>query len=108
MDVLTVCSNWKWPNIPGLHSFKGELLHSAAWNKNTNWKGKTVAVLGCGSSGVQIVPTIQPDVKQLVTFIRTPTWITAGFAQSKAGPGGSNFTCMISLDMVVSYKLTFF
>ncbi|KIE03468.1 hypothetical protein MAJ_00982, partial [Metarhizium majus ARSEF 297] len=24
-------------------------------------------------------------------FIRTPTWITAGFAQSKAGPGGSNF-----------------
>lgn len=31
------------------------------------------------------------DVDQLVTFIRTPTWITAGFAQGKAGPGGKNF-----------------
>lgn len=31
-------------------------------------------------------------VEELVTFIRTPTWITAGFAQSKAGPGGANFS----------------
>ncbi len=36
------------------------------------------------------------EVKELVTFIRTPTWITAGFAQSKAGPEGANFECMIS------------
>ncbi|RHZ62629.1 hypothetical protein CDV55_105871 [Aspergillus turcosus] len=86
-----ILNNWKWPDIPGLHTFKGELLHSASWNNNVSWKGKTVAVLGCGSSGVQIVPTIQPDVKQLVTFIRTPIWITASFAQSKAGPNGSNF-----------------
>ncbi|KAI8155151.1 FAD-binding monooxygenase [Colletotrichum sp. SAR 10_70] len=31
-------------------------------------------------------------VKSLVTFIRSPTWITAGFAQSHAGPGGANFS----------------
>lgn len=86
-------SHWKWPDILGLHSFQGELLHSAAWDSKADWKGKTVAVLGTGSSGVQIVPTIQPDVKQLVTFVRSPTWITAGYAQSKAGPGGSNFKC---------------
>lgn len=58
--ILTQYSNWKWPDIPGLHSFKGKLLHSAAWDKNADWRGKKVAVLGCGSSGVQIVPTIQP------------------------------------------------
>ncbi|KAJ9501190.1 hypothetical protein H2202_002984 [Exophiala xenobiotica] len=86
-----ILNNWKWPNIPGLHTFKGQLLHSAAWDMSADWRGKTVAVLGCGSSGVQVVPTIQPDVKQLITFIRTPTWITAGFAQSKAGPNGANF-----------------
>lgn len=34
-----------------------------------------------------------PVVKNIVTFIRSPTWITAGFAQSKAGPGGTNFEC---------------
>lgn len=32
-------------------------------------------------------------VESLVTFIRTPTWITAGFAQDHAGPGGANFKC---------------
>ncbi|KAH9987205.1 hypothetical protein F4779DRAFT_611516 [Xylariaceae sp. FL0662B] len=87
-----ILNDWKWPDIPGLHTFKGQLIHSAAWDEDADWKGKTVAVLGCGSSGIQIVPTIQPEVKQLVTFIRSPTWITAGFAQSKAGPNGSNFT----------------
>ncbi|KAL2419678.1 FAD-binding monooxygenase tazF [Exophiala dermatitidis] len=86
-----ILNNWKWPDIPGLHSFKGTLVHSANWPKDVDLKGKTVAVLGCGSSAVQIVPTIQPEVKDLVTFIRSPTWITAGYAQSKAGPGGSNF-----------------
>jgi cation diffusion facilitator CzcD-associated flavoprotein CzcO len=87
-----ILHNWKWPEIPGLRSFKGALLHSAAWPEGYDLKNKTVAVLGCGSSGVQIVPTIQPDVKHLVTFIRSPTWITAGYAQNKAGPGGANFS----------------
>lgn len=111
--MLTIVpSNWRWPDIPGLHTFQGQLLHSAAWDSNVEWRGKNVAVLGCGSSGVQIVPTLQPgkmchhqtkslgkdltayvDVAHLVTFIRSPTWITAGFAQSKAGPNGSNFEC---------------
>ncbi|EXJ60795.1 hypothetical protein A1O7_04948 [Cladophialophora yegresii CBS 114405] len=86
-----ILNNWKWPDIPGLTTFKGQLLHSAAWDPSVDWRGKNVAVLGCGSSGVQIVPTLQPDVARLVTFIRSPTWITAGFAQSKAGPNGSNF-----------------
>ncbi|KID76808.1 Flavin monooxygenase-like protein, partial [Metarhizium brunneum ARSEF 3297] len=86
-----ILNNWKWPDIPGLDSFRGRLLHSAAWDPSADWRGKSVAVLGCGSSGIQIIPTIQPDVKKLITFIRTPTWITAGLAQSKAGPGGANF-----------------
>ncbi|CRG88083.1 hypothetical protein PISL3812_05110 [Talaromyces islandicus] len=86
-----ILNNWRWPDIPGLHSFQGQLVHSAAWDTNIDWRGKKVAVLGCGSSGVQIVPTMQPEVEHLTTFIRTPTWITAGFAQSKAGPGGANF-----------------
>ena len=60
IKTLTLNSNWKWPDIPGLHSFKGPLIHSANWSNNFDYKNKTVAVLGCGSSGVQIVPTLQP------------------------------------------------
>jgi cation diffusion facilitator CzcD-associated flavoprotein CzcO len=58
--LTIIASNWKWPNIPGLKSFQGELVHSASWTPDLTMKGKTVAVLGCGSSGVQIVPTILP------------------------------------------------
>ncbi|KAH0432512.1 hypothetical protein CcaCcLH18_06419 [Colletotrichum camelliae] len=87
-----VLNNWKWPDIPGLHSFKGDLFHSAIWDPEYQIANKTVAVLGTGSSGIQIVATLQSLVKSLVTFIRSPTWITAGFAQSHAGPGGANFS----------------
>lgn len=66
-------NNWKWPQIQGLESFKGELLHSAAWKPETPLKGKKVAVIGYGSSGIQLVTAIQPEVEHLVTFIRGPT-----------------------------------
>ncbi|KAG8428476.1 hypothetical protein J3459_003898 [Metarhizium acridum] len=44
-------------------------------------------------------------VKKLITFIRTPTWITAGFAQSKAGPGGSNFSCIVPQQTISIHSL---
>ena len=35
-DVLVLgigaLNTWKWPNIPGLHTFQGSLMHSAAWD----------------------------------------------------------------------------
>jgi len=82
-------SHWKWPNVEGLDDFEGELVHSASWPKDFDYRDKTVAVIGNGSSGVQIVPAIQPDVKKLVHIIRTPNWITPPrvqvFAMGDAG-----------------------
>jgi len=68
-------SNWRWPHINGLHDFKGQLIHSANWPEDFDYKGKAVAVIGNGSSGVQIIPAIQPDVTKLVHIVRTPTWV---------------------------------
>jgi cation diffusion facilitator CzcD-associated flavoprotein CzcO len=62
------CSHWKWPDIPGLHDFKGTLVHSANWPDNLDHNGKNVAVLGYGSSGVQIVPAIQPGMCRIDEF----------------------------------------
>jgi cation diffusion facilitator CzcD-associated flavoprotein CzcO len=56
-------------------------------------KGKRVAVIGCGSSGIQLIAEIQKDVKKLYTWIRSPTWVTPGFAQAYAGKNGANFEC---------------
>ncbi|KAJ5970738.1 uncharacterized protein N7479_000656 [Penicillium vulpinum] len=69
-----ILNNWRWPNIPGLTSFKGHLCHSAQW-KDFAWEGKTIAVIGSGSSAIQITPNLQPIVGKMKSFIRSPTWI---------------------------------
>lgn len=86
-----VLNNFKWPDIPGLKDFKGRLMHSAEYNVGEPLEGKKVAVLGAGSSGVQIVSNIINKVDTLYHWIRSPIWITAGFAQTWAGTDGANF-----------------
>lgn len=68
-------------------------MHSARWDTKYDLTDKTVAVVGGGSSAVQIIPAIQPKVKKLVPFLRSPVWITAGFGAKYAAPGGVNFQC---------------
>ncbi len=92
-----VLNNWKWPDIPGLHDFKGKLMHSAAYQEGFSLEGKKVAVIGAGSSGVQIVAGIQRKVERLYHWVRSPIWITAGFAQRWAGEDGTNFRCIFNL-----------
>lgn len=87
-------NNWKWPAIPGLTTFKGHLCHSASW-KDFDWKEKKVAVIGSGSSAIQIVPELQPIVGELKAFIRSPTWIapSLGFVDPKnEGPKNFHYT----------------
>jgi cation diffusion facilitator CzcD-associated flavoprotein CzcO len=63
------------PPIPGLESFEGETFHSARWNHDHDLDGARVAVIGTGASAAQFVPAIQPRVRQLHLFQRTPAWI---------------------------------
>lgn len=94
-------SNWRWPEIKGLHSFKGSLQHSAHYNPETDLQDKRVAVIGIGSSGIQITARIAPQVKQLYTWVRSPTWVTAGFAQKFAGKDGGNFQCKLQRQSLI-------
>ncbi|KAK4935997.1 hypothetical protein LTR10_023044 [Elasticomyces elasticus] len=91
INAMGFLNNWKWPKIEGLHSFKGVLTHSAAWPNDLNLDGKRIAVVGNGSSGIQIVANVQKLASKLYTWVRTPTWMTAGFAQKYAGDNGRNF-----------------
>jgi len=63
------------PDIPGREDFKGEMFHSARWNHGYDLTGKTVAVVGNGASGVQFIPRIAEQVKQLHLFQRTPQYV---------------------------------
>ncbi|KAL1969601.1 hypothetical protein VTN77DRAFT_8154 [Rasamsonia byssochlamydoides] len=86
-----VLNHWKWPDIQGLSDFQGTLCHTARYDENTVLDGKRVAVIGTGSSGIQVIANIASKVSKLYTWIRSPTWITQGFAQKWAGPNGANF-----------------
>jgi len=64
-----------YPGIDGLDRFRGTICHSARWDHGADLSGKRVAVIGTGSSAVQIVPAIQPEVAAMTVFQRTPGWV---------------------------------
>jgi len=64
-----------YPDIPGLGSFAGTVMHSARWNGDHDLTGERVAVVGTGASAVQIVPAIQPQVAAVTVYQRTPAWV---------------------------------
>lgn len=67
----------QWPAIPGLKDFKGQVTHSARWDHDFDYSNKRIAVIGNGSSGIQIVPQMANLPGTDVTnFIRGPTWVT--------------------------------
>lgn len=63
------------PNLPGLQTFRGKVMHSAQWDSAYDLTGKRVAVVGTGASAIQLVPAIQPKVAKLHLLQRTPAWI---------------------------------
>ncbi|SPO06777.1 related to monooxigenase [Cephalotrichum gorgonifer] len=71
-----VLNNWKWPDIKGIKSFKGALIHSARWDQEYDFTGKRVAVIGIGSSGIQIVPKLAKVCGSMDLFVRSKTWIS--------------------------------
>ncbi|KAK3688884.1 flavin-binding monooxygenase [Podospora appendiculata] len=87
LNCAGVLNSWKWPTIGGLHSFQGKLAHTGAYPQDLDLSGKRVAVIGAGSSAIQVVPTIQPIVKSLVNFARSPTWIAPQFVGRLAPDG---------------------
>jgi len=63
---------WK-PDIPGVDSFTGTSLFTSRWPRgDVDLRGKRVGVIGTGSTGVQLIPVIAPDVDELVVFQRSP------------------------------------
>lgn len=65
--------------FPGLKSYKGEWYQTSSWPKDSpDLRGKRVAIIGTGATGVQIIPKIAPVVKQLTVFQRTPNYVLPG------------------------------
>ena len=65
----------RFPEIAGLESFEGDCFHSAQWPDGVDLTGKRVAVVGNGSTGVQIVTALAGVAAHVDHFQRSPQWI---------------------------------
>ena len=63
------------PEIAGLSTFAGTIMHTARWDESVLLAGKRVGVIGTGASSIQVVPQLAPIVERLEVFQRTPSWI---------------------------------
>lgn len=64
----------KYPDISGLASFRGALMHSAKWDHSVALDGKRIGIIGNGSTGIQIVSALAGKA-HLKHFQRSAQWI---------------------------------
>ena len=65
----------RWPDIAGLQSFQGRLVHTSRWDPHEGPRGQRVGVIGTGSTAAQIVAPLADQAAQLVVFQRTANWV---------------------------------
>ncbi len=64
------------PEIKGMDRFKGPLFHSSRWpGEDFDYADKRIAVIGSGSTTVQMVPVLAETARSVTVFQRTPNYI---------------------------------
>lgn len=85
ISAMGLLSQPVYPDIPGLHDFKGTLVHTATWKQDLDLRDKRVALIGTGSTGVQVTTKIASEVGSLSCFIRHPQYVVpAGYREFPA------------------------
>ncbi|CAL9445225.1 Phenylacetone monooxygenase [Actinosynnema sp. ALI-1.44] len=70
----------KFPEVPGLEEFTGPWYHTARWPEGgVDFTGQRVGVIGTGSSGIQAIPLLAEQARELTVFQRTPNYSLAAF-----------------------------
>lgn len=65
----------RYPDIKGLDDFEGTVIHTARWDEDLELKDKRIAVIGNGSTGIQMIKPLTDVCKKVYSFQRTPQWI---------------------------------
>jgi cation diffusion facilitator CzcD-associated flavoprotein CzcO len=65
----------KAPDIAGITSFTGSIMHTSRWDSAVDLSGKRIGVIGTGASAVQVVPELAKIAAAVTVFQRTPPWM---------------------------------
>jgi cyclohexanone monooxygenase len=71
VTALGPLSTTHFPDIKGRDSFRGRLVHTAAWPADLSVDGKRVGVIGTGSTGTQFICAAAKTAAHLTVFQRT-------------------------------------
>ncbi|XP_054806316.1 probable indole-3-pyruvate monooxygenase YUCCA10 [Prosopis cineraria] len=63
------------PEVSGLDSFEGEIVHSKNYKCGSKHKGKEVLVVGCGNSGMEIAYDLNESQARTSIVIRNPVHV---------------------------------
>ena len=68
-------SSANMPDIDGVSAFDGAIYHTGEWpHQAVDFSGKSVVVIGTGSTGIQAIPVIARQADNLVVLQRTPNF----------------------------------
>lgn len=68
-------SSSRVPNFDGINDFKGRTFHTGRWpHEPVDFTGRTVAVIGTGSSAIQSIPQIAAQADHVTVLQRTPNF----------------------------------
>lgn len=65
----------RMPEFQGLNTFTGQAFHTARWPESYSLDRRRVALIGTGSTAIQIVNSVAPNAEHLYLFQRTAQWI---------------------------------
>ncbi|MBH2042352.1 MAG: NAD(P)/FAD-dependent oxidoreductase [Comamonadaceae bacterium] len=74
VTALGLLSATNVPDIKGIETFQGAQYHTGAWPEGVDFKGKRVGVIGTGSTGIQVITALAPQVGHLTVFQRSPQY----------------------------------
>jgi len=75
VNAVGTFANPKLPHFEGQESFTGPMIHPSRWPEDFDATGKRIAIIGNGSTGVQLLAPVAAEADQVFVFQRTPQWI---------------------------------
>ena len=73
------------PELPGLASFAGRVVHPQFWPEDLDIKGRQIVVIGSGATAVTLVPALAERGGTVTMLQRSPTYVFASGQEDKVG-----------------------
>lgn len=63
------------PDIEGITSFDGRVIHTTAWDDSYDFDGRRVGIIGTGATAVQLIPELAKRAADLTVYQRTAIYV---------------------------------